>query len=170
MDSSSPAFKDVLESEINTDSSFVPLKMRDLEDGTTEPQSTGLNISVWNVTESTPQSVDISPALGVEIVIPLYSAMFLLSLVGNTLVIVTLIQNKRMRTVTNVFLINLSVSDLLLALFCMPFTLIPTLMENFIFGEAICVLIRYLQGMYNRQEADIVTVVSSMQINKIHYF
>ncbi|XP_064609483.1 cholecystokinin receptor type A-like [Liolophura sinensis] len=147
MDSSSPAFKDVVESEINTDSSFVPLTVKDLEDGTTGQLGAVLNVSAWNVTESTPESVAISPALGKEILIPLYSAMFLLSLVGNTLVIVTLIQNKRMRTVTNVFLINLSVSDLLLALFCMPFTLIPPLMKNFIFGEAICVLIRYLQAV-----------------------
>ncbi|KAK2146645.1 hypothetical protein LSH36_592g01002 [Paralvinella palmiformis] len=51
-----------------------------------------------------------------------------------------------MRTVTNVFLMNLSVSDLLLAVFCMPFTLIPTLLKNFIFGKAMCILIRYMQG------------------------
>ena len=84
--------------------------------------------------------------LGGEIRIPLYSLIFFLSVVGNALVIVTLIQNKRMRTVTNVFLLNLSIGDLLLAVFCMPFTLIPTLLRNFIFGETMCVLIRYLQG------------------------
>ena len=81
-----------------------------------------------------------------EVRIPLYSMIFLLSVVGNTLVIVTLAQNKRMRTVTNVFLLNLSISDLLLAVFCMPFTLIPTLLQNFIFGKTMCVMIRYLQG------------------------
>ena len=84
--------------------------------------------------------------LGMDIQIPLYVVIFLLSLVGNILVIVTIIQNKKMRTVTNVFLLNLSLSDLLLAVFCMPFTLIPLLMKNFIFGEIMCVLIRYLQG------------------------
>ena len=78
--------------------------------------------------------------------IPLYSVIFVLAVVGNSLVIVTLAQNRRMRTVTNVFLLNLSVSDLLLAVFCMPFTLIPTLLKDFIFGKVICVLIRYLQG------------------------
>ena len=81
-----------------------------------------------------------------EIRIPLYVVIFLLSVVGNILVILTLIQNRRMRTVTNVFLLNLSVSDLLLAVFCMPFTLIPLLQRNFVFGEFMCVAIRYLQG------------------------
>ncbi len=81
-----------------------------------------------------------------QVRIPLYCLIFLLAVVGNALVIVTLAQNRRMRTVTNVFLINLSISDLLLAVFCMPFTLIPTLLRNFIFGKVMCVLLRYLQG------------------------
>ncbi|ESO89530.1 hypothetical protein LOTGIDRAFT_125181 [Lottia gigantea] len=81
-----------------------------------------------------------------EVQITLYSIIFLLGVVGNALVIVTLIQNKKMRTVTNVFLFNLAITDLLLAVFCMPFTLIPIIMKNFIFGEVMCILIRYLQG------------------------
>jgi len=81
-----------------------------------------------------------------EVTIPLYSIIFVLAVVGNLLVILTLAQNKRMRTITNVFLLNLSISDLLLAVFCMPFTLIPTLMQDFIFGQAMCILVRYMQG------------------------
>ena len=84
--------------------------------------------------------------LGGQLRIPLYSVIFVLAVVGNSLVIVTLAQNRRMRTVTNVFLLNLSVSDLLLAVFCMPFTLIPTLLKDFIFGKVVCVFIRYFQG------------------------
>lgn len=92
-----------------------------------------------------------SPPLTVDeiVTLPLYSLIFILSVVGNLLVIITLIQNKRMRTVTNVFLLNLSVSDLLLAVFCMPFTIIPIMLKNFIFGSTMCVLIRYMQGKCN---------------------
>ncbi|XP_041357708.1 cholecystokinin receptor type A-like [Gigantopelta aegis] len=85
--------------------------------------------------------------LSAEIQIALYSIIFLLSVTGNILIIVTLIQNKRMRTVTNVFLLNLAISDLLLAVFCMPFTLVPVLLQNFIFGAVMCVMIRYLQAV-----------------------
>lgn len=42
-----------------------------------------------------------------KLIIPLYVIIFLLAVVGNSLVIVTLVQNKRMRTVTNVYLLNL---------------------------------------------------------------
>lgn len=86
------------------------------------------------------------PRLSAEIQIAFYSIIFLLALVGNLLIIVTLVQNKRMRTVTNVFLLNLAISDLLLALVCMPFTLVPVLLMDFIFGKFMCVFIRYLQG------------------------
>lgn len=42
-----------------------------------------------------------------NVIVPLYAVIFLLSVVGNFLVILTLAQNKRMRTVTNVYLLNL---------------------------------------------------------------
>lgn len=83
-----------------------------------------------------------------RIQIPLYSLIFLLAVVGNVLVILTLVQNQRMRTITNVFLLNLAVSDLLLGVFCMPFTLIGALLRDFVFGEVLCKLIPYLQGKF----------------------
>ena len=82
----------------------------------------------------------------VELRIALYVAIFVLSVSGNSLVALTIAQNRRMRTLTNVLLMNLSVADLLLAVVCMPFTLIPTLLQNFIFGPVVCVLVRYMQG------------------------
>ncbi|XP_036057517.1 cholecystokinin receptor type A [Onychomys torridus] len=76
----------------------------------------------------------------------LYSFIFLLSMLGNTLVITVLIRNKRMRTVTNIFLLSLAVSDLMLCLFCMPFNLIPNLLKDFIFGSAVCKTTTYFMG------------------------
>lgn len=84
-------------------------------------------------------------------IIPLYSVIFLLAVIGNSLVILTLVQNKRMRTITNLFLLNLAVSDLFLGVFCMPFTLVGMLLRDFIFGEMMCKLLPYLQGSYYRK-------------------
>ncbi|GLH05745.1 Uncharacterized protein GBIM_11315 [Gryllus bimaculatus] len=42
-----------------------------------------------------------------NLIIPLYVIIFVLAIVGNSLVLATLAQNKRMRTVTNVYLLNL---------------------------------------------------------------
>ena len=82
-------------------------------------------------------------------VVPLYSVIFLLAVIGNSLVILTLVQNKRMRTITNLFLLNLAVSDLFLGVFCMPFTLVGMLLRDFIFGEIMCKLLPYLQGLWS---------------------
>lgn len=81
-----------------------------------------------------------------RIQIPLYATILLLAVIGNFLVILTLVQNRRMRTITNVFLLNLAVSDILLGVLCMPFTLIGTLLRNFVFGEFMCKIIPFLQG------------------------
>lgn len=51
-----------------------------------------------------------TPSQGVfesKLIIPLYVIIFLLAVIGNSLVLITLVQNKRMRTVTNVYLLNL---------------------------------------------------------------
>lgn len=81
--------------------------------------------------------------------IPLYATILLLAIVGNALVIMTLVQNRRMRTITNVFLLNLAFSDILLGVLCMPFTLVGTLLRDFVFGEIMCKFLPYLQGKPN---------------------
>ncbi|KAJ8256130.1 hypothetical protein COCON_G00199940, partial [Conger conger] len=77
----------------------------------------------------------------------LYSLIFLLSVFGNLLIIAVLTLNKRMRTVTNSFLLSLALSDLMMAVFCMPFTLIPNLLGDFIFGAAMCKIVAYFMGI-----------------------
>uniref|UniRef100_A0AAV2LCT1 G-protein coupled receptors family 1 profile domain-containing protein n=1 Tax=Knipowitschia caucasica TaxID=637954 RepID=A0AAV2LCT1_KNICA len=78
----------------------------------------------------------------------LYVLIFLVSVVGNLLILVVLVLNKRMRTVTNCFLLSLAVSDLMMALFCMPFTLIPNIMEDYVFGETMCKTTAYFMDTY----------------------
>lgn len=96
-----------------------------------------------------PPSLSLSPSpleMSLSLRILLYSLIFLLSVFGNLLIIVVLILNKRMRTVTNSFLLSLAVSDLMMAVFCMPFTLIPNILEDFIFGGAMCKTVSYFMG------------------------
>jgi len=102
------------------------------------------NQSPTNETETAPSTV--ARGIQVELRILMYIVIFVLSVSGNALVALTIAQNRRMRTLTNVLLLNLSIADLLLTIFCMPFTLIPTLLQNFIFGPVVCVLVRYMQG------------------------
>ncbi|KAL4630181.1 cholecystokinin receptor type A-like [Arapaima gigas] len=84
--------------------------------------------------------------------IVLYCVIFLLSVLGNTLIITVLVRNRRMRTVTNLFLLSLAASDLMLCLFCMPFTLIPNLMRDFVFGSGMCKVAMYFMDLLSNQE------------------
>ncbi|ELK25403.1 Gastrin/cholecystokinin type B receptor [Myotis davidii] len=85
--------------------------------------------------------------LELAIRVTLYAVIFLMSVGGNVLIIVVLGLSRRLRTVTNTFLLSLAVSDLLLAVACMPFTLLPNLMGTFIFGTVVCKAVAYLMGV-----------------------
>ena len=55
-----------------------------------------------------------------------YLAVLLLGVGGNLLVIAVMSKSPRMRTVTNYFITNLAVADLLVLVVCLP----PTLISN----------------------------------------
>ncbi|XP_063888631.1 LOW QUALITY PROTEIN: cholecystokinin receptor type A-like [Scylla paramamosain] len=76
-----------------------------------------------------------------------FSLIFVVGVVGNVLVVVTLLHHRNLRSLTNVFLLNLAVSDLLLGVFCMPFTLVGSLLQDFVFGALMCRLIPYMQAV-----------------------
>lgn len=102
-----------------------------------------------NTTSTAPPSSPLVTMLSSgRVQIPLYSTILLLAVIGNSLVILTLVQNRRMRTITNVFLLNLAVSDILLGVLCMPFTLVGMLLRDFVFGEIMCKFLPYLQGRW----------------------
>ncbi|KAL8187019.1 UNVERIFIED_CONTAM: hypothetical protein K2H54_027873 [Gekko kuhli] len=60
-----------------------------------------------------------------------YVFIFFMCMVGNMLVCFIVLKNRQMRTVTNIFILNLAISDVLVGIFCMP----TTLVDNLITGE-----------------------------------
>uniref|UniRef100_A0A914KUN9 G-protein coupled receptors family 1 profile domain-containing protein n=2 Tax=Meloidogyne incognita group TaxID=654580 RepID=A0A914KUN9_MELIC len=74
-----------------------------------------------------------------------FSMIFCLSVVGNSIVIVVILQQKSMHSVTNLYLLNLALSDLLLSVVCMPPTLVSSLVYCWVFGDLLCKLLAYLQ-------------------------
>ncbi|CAK9297040.1 unnamed protein product [Gordionus sp. m RMFG-2023] len=80
------------------------------------------------------------------IIIP-YGLLFILAVLGNAIVIVTLLKHKRVHTITNIYLINLAISDLILAVMCMPITLMAYLLKKFIFDITTCKIILFLQAL-----------------------
>ncbi|KAF1434068.1 Orexin receptor type 2, partial [Spheniscus mendiculus] len=54
-------------------------------------------------------------------------------------------KNHHMRTVTNYFIVNLSLADILVTITCLPATLVVDITETWFFGQPLCKVIPYLQ-------------------------
>ncbi|KAM4781267.1 neuropeptide FF receptor 2 isoform 1-T13 [Cyanocitta cristata] len=76
-----------------------------------------------------------------------YLLIFLLCMVGNGGVCFIILWSKHMRTVTNLFILNLAVSDLLVGLFCMPTTLLDSIIAGWPFGSLVCKMSGMVQGI-----------------------
>ncbi|KAK1135621.1 hypothetical protein K0M31_000210 [Melipona bicolor] len=78
----------------------------------------------------------------------LYSTVFVIALTGNGLVCYVVHSSPRMKTVTNLFIVNLAVGDILMAFFCVPTSSISTLiLQYWPFGPELCPTVIYLQAV-----------------------
>ncbi|NXN86337.1 CCR8 protein, partial [Bombycilla garrulus] len=80
----------------------------------------------------------------------LYSLLFATGLVGNALVLWILTVFMKIKTMTDVYLLNLTVSDLLLV-FSLPFLVQYSIVSQWTFGNALCKIISsiYFIGFYS---------------------
>ena len=76
-----------------------------------------------------------------------YGVVFMLGVFGNSLVVYVVVRNRAMQTVTNVFITNLAVSDVIMCLLAVPFTPISGLLRSWIFGEALCHIVPMTLGV-----------------------
>ena len=66
------------------------------------------------------------------------SLVILATIIGNLLVLVTIRNNRRLQTNTNCFIFSLSLSDLLLGVFVLPFSAVNTLTGEWVLGAHFC--------------------------------
>lgn len=64
---------------------------------------------------------------------------------GNALVCISVYSNYTMRTVTNIFIVNLAVADFFVILFCLPPTVVWDVTETWFLGESMCKVVLYFQ-------------------------
>ncbi|XP_072947222.1 prolactin-releasing peptide receptor-like [Epargyreus clarus] len=75
-----------------------------------------------------------------------YTIIFVVGIFGNALVCYAVIRNRAMQTVTNLFITNLALSDILLCVFAVPFTPLYTFLGRWVFGGLLCHIMPYAQG------------------------
>ncbi|KAF7249392.1 Neuropeptide Y receptor type 6 [Varanus komodoensis] len=112
-------------------------------------QDPGMSPSVANSSKSqVMQFESCHPSLpAIFLLITAYAIVTLVGLVGNLCLIVIIRKQKENQNVTNILIANLSISDIFICVMCIPFTVAYTLMDYWVFGEAMCKLTSFVQSM-----------------------
>lgn len=95
----------------------------------------------------------------------IYSIIFLLGTVGNSLVVYVVCRKRSMQSVTNVFIMNLAFSDILMCLLAVPFTPISFFQEYWMLGKFLCHLVPFSLGV-----SVYVSTLTSLAIAIDRYF
>jgi len=75
--------------------------------------------STSNIQEHTRSSFETKIAILVAVT---FSITFIVGMIGNSLVLLTILFQKQMRSTTNILILNLAIAELLFILICVPFT------------------------------------------------
>uniref|UniRef100_A0A8C3L3Q0 G-protein coupled receptors family 1 profile domain-containing protein n=1 Tax=Chrysolophus pictus TaxID=9089 RepID=A0A8C3L3Q0_CHRPC len=102
---------------------------------------------------------DSIPAFASSFFPALYSILFVVGLMGNALVVWVLTVFKKIRAMTDVYLLNLAISDLVFV-FSLPFLTQYSLVSQWTFGNAMCKIVSsaYFIGFYS--SAFFITIMS----------
>ncbi|KAG6459618.1 RYamide receptor-like [Manduca sexta] len=78
----------------------------------------------------------------------MYCVVFVVALLGNGLVCFVVQTSPRMKTVTNYFIVNLAVGDILMTMFCVPFSFVSMLILRYWpFGAVMCKVVNFSQAV-----------------------
>ncbi|ESO92654.1 hypothetical protein LOTGIDRAFT_162575 [Lottia gigantea] len=77
----------------------------------------------------------------------LYIIVFIFGLTGNSLVCFVVWRTLRLRTTTNLFLVNLAVADLLVLILCLPPSYAQTIWETWFLGNVMCKVVEWYQSV-----------------------
>ncbi|CAM4726463.1 unnamed protein product [Leuciscus chuanchicus] len=85
------------------------------------------------------------PASAKTTFVIVYTVIFLLALIGNSLVVYIVLIKRGIQTATNIFICSLAVSDLLISFFCIPFTLLQNISSEWFGGVLVCKTVPFVQ-------------------------
>nr|XP_056713596.1 C-C chemokine receptor type 5-like [Euleptes europaea] len=120
-----------------------------MDTSTDIPDDEAWRTTPYDYDSATPCSSDSVQQFGSHFLPPLYYLVFAFGLLGNALVVMILMRYKKIKSMTDVYLLNLAISDLLF-IFSLPFWAYNAT-DQWIFGEVMCKLLSgiYLAGFYS---------------------
>lgn len=102
-------------------------------------------MDLQNITADCPNETDDDFVESIKPIVTIcFSLIGITGFLGNTLVIFVVLMNPQMRSTTNMLIINLAIADLLFVIFCVPFTAIDYVANEWPLGNASCKIVQYL--------------------------
>ncbi|OWF51601.1 Neuropeptide Y receptor [Mizuhopecten yessoensis] len=131
------------------------------------------NISVWNETyhfypdasnkswNSTGQVELYYVPVGLIVLLAfLYGSISLFAVIGNGIVIYVIMANKKMQTVTNIFIANLALADVIIGLFSIPFQFQAALLQRWVLPYFMCKLAPFVTNVSVNVSVFTLTVIA----------
>ncbi|CAM1305070.1 Uncharacterised protein at_DN1571 [Pycnogonum litorale] len=94
------------------------------------------------------------------IIVGVYSGVFFVGIVGNLLVLVSLIQEKKLKFPGSLFLVNMTVVDLLNILIVFPVNLSNLMVQERAIPHVACVFVGYLKAILGKISIDSVAILA----------
>lgn len=77
----------------------------------------------------------------------LYGSISILAVLGNTLVIIVILKSKKMQSITNIFIANLALGDVLIGLFSIPFQFQAALLQRWVVPYFLCPVAPFVKNL-----------------------
>ncbi len=123
---------------------------------------TGNETSFANNTNCTVEETSIFSDRPEAFCVPVvFALIFIVGVVGNGTLILTVLKNKNMRNAPNIFIVSLAFGDLLLILVSVPFTATIYTFTEWPYGATLCKLNEFLQALSLGVSVFTLTVLSA---------
>lgn len=89
---------------------------------------------------------DVQPLYAQVIIVLMYILIIIIAVGGNLLFSYVILMRPKMRSITNMFLLNLAISDIVKAVVCNPFAFMANLiLLHWPYGDLMCQIVTYIQ-------------------------
>ena len=106
-----------------------------------------------------------SPLMNVVLEISTMAIMWTAAILGNSLVCVVIHRSRRLQSTTNYFVVSLASSDMCFAIISIPFVLVESMSDKWVFGVAMCKIVRFVQWLV---PFTTVAVLSSICVDRFY--
>ena len=116
-----------------------------------------MNESLANITAAGSSGVEASQqptatstyTIDVELLLTstVYGLTFLVGMIGNSLIVYSVLHFRRMKSLSNIFLASLATADLMLIIFCVPVKFAQLFSYTWTFGVFLCKFVHYIQNL-----------------------